>query len=199
MTDRKTLYSGLTGAAWGYFLLYVDFNIGPVSILPRFAGYLMLLEAIRDLAGERRDLALLRPLGILLAVWNAGDWLLSWGGLDIDGHILFADLLIAAAQLYFHFQFLTDMAALAERYCAPEGRLDLRILRQRNLYVLLITVIFLIQTVNGGFGSAVWSNGAAVVLMIFAIVLSIALMLNLFTLRACFQEAGSDIPGAPSA
>ena len=188
MTDRKILYNGLTGAAWGYFLLYVDFNIGPVSILPRFAGYLMLLGAIRDLSGERRDLILLRPLGTLLAAWNAGDWLLSWGGLDIDGHILFADLLIAAAQLYFHFQFLTDMAALAELYCAPEGRLDLRILRKRNLYVLLITGICLIQTVNGGFGSAVWSNGAAVILMILAILLSIALMVNLFALRACFKE-----------
>ena len=188
MTDREKLYSGLSNAAWGYFFLTFDFNLNNVSVLPRFVGFYLLFSAIGKLSGERRDLILLRPLGTLLAAWNAGDWLLSWGGLDIDGHILFADLLIAAAQLYFHFQFLTDMAALAELYCAPEGRLDLRILRKRNLYVLLITGICLIQTVNGGFGSAVWSNGAAVILMILAILLSIALMVNLFALRACFKE-----------
>lgn len=195
MTDRKILYNGLTGAAWGYFLLYVDFNIGPVSILPRFAGYLLLLESVRNLSGERRDLALLRPLGTLLAAWSAGDWLLSWGGLHIDGHVLFADLLIAVAQLYFHFQFLTDVAALAGRCPEAEGRLEPLLLRKRSLYVLLSTAIALIQTVNGGFAGSVWLEWAAGALAIFAVLLSIALMMNLFTLRACFKE-GDNPPSA---
>lgn len=188
MTDRNRLYDGLTSAAWGYVLLYFDINLGTVSILPRFAGYLLLLQAVRNLAPERRDLSLLRPLGILLAVWSAGDWLLSWGGGDIDGHVLFADLLITAAQLYFHFQFLTDMAALAERYQRPEEKLDRCLLRRRTEYVLLITAIALIQTVNGGFAHSDFISGGAVVLAVFTAALSFVLMLDLFTLRSCFKN-----------
>lgn len=78
MTDRQTMYGGLTCAAWGYFFLFFDFNLGTVSVLPAFAGYLMLRAAARDLSAERRDLSLLRPLLALLAVWAFGDWLLSW-------------------------------------------------------------------------------------------------------------------------
>ena len=50
MTDRETLYSGLSNAAWGYFLLHFNFNLGfngvRINILPEFAGFLLLLSAI---------------------------------------------------------------------------------------------------------------------------------------------------------
>ena len=124
MTDQHTLYSGLSNAAWGYFFLNFDFNLGTVSILPRFVGFLLFLSAIKKLSGERRDLALLRPLCLLLAAWNAIDWLLSWTGGNLDGHILFLDLLVAVAGLYFHFQFLTDIAVFAEQYQPEGGDLD---------------------------------------------------------------------------
>ena len=80
MTDRETLYRGASHAAWGYFFLYIDINLGTLNILPDWAAYLLFLSAIRKLQGERRDLALLRPLGILLAVWNGADWLAVLGG-----------------------------------------------------------------------------------------------------------------------
>ena len=46
MTDRKTLYDGISHAAWGYLFLYLDINLGTVSVLPRFVGWLMFLSAI---------------------------------------------------------------------------------------------------------------------------------------------------------
>ena len=131
MDNREKLYSGLSKAAWGYFLLNFDINLGTVSILPRFAGFFMLCSALGYLAEEQRDLTLLCPLGRLLAVWNLADWLLSWFGTHLTGKLLFLDLLITAAGLYFHFQFLTDMAALAEKLQQPDSGLDCR-LRQRD-------------------------------------------------------------------
>ena len=77
MTDRETLYTGAGRAAWGYFFLYLDINLGSLNILPDWGAYLLFLSAIRLLAGERRDLSLLRPLGILLAAWNGADWALT--------------------------------------------------------------------------------------------------------------------------
>ena len=64
----QTLYQGVSHAAWGYFFLYFDVNLGPLNVLPDWAAYLLFLSAIHLLEGQRRDLALLRPLGWLLAV-----------------------------------------------------------------------------------------------------------------------------------
>ena len=142
--ENRDICSGLSNAAWGYFFLHFDFNLGTVSIFPRFVGWLLLLSACVKLSGKRRDLALLRPLAVLLAAWSALDWLLSWGGADVDGHILFLDLLVTVAGLYFHFQFLTDMAALAEQY-QPEGAgLDGKLRSRRTVYVVLTTLFALL-------------------------------------------------------
>ncbi|MDE7243952.1 MAG: hypothetical protein K2O18_08250, partial [Oscillospiraceae bacterium] len=133
--NREALCNGLSYAAWGYFFLNFDVNIQQVSILPRFAGFYLLLQAINRLAAQRRDLELLRPLCVLLMLWNAGDWLMSWAGLDLDGRFLFFDLLVGAAGLYFHFQFLTDLAALAHKYQPQDREIDKAVCKRRTVYV----------------------------------------------------------------
>ena len=145
MDNQEKLYTGLSKAAWGYFLLLFDINLGNVSILPSFAGCFLLYSALKYLAEEQRDLLLLRPLGLLLAVWNLANWLLSWLGVNLDGRFLFLDLLISAAGLYFHFQFLTDMAALAEKLQKPDSELDRQIRKRRTLYMVLTTLIAVIS------------------------------------------------------
>lgn len=192
MTDRQPLYTGLSHAAWGYLFLCFDFNVNNVSVLPRFAGWLLFLSAIEKLKEERRDLALLRPLGILLALWTGADWLASWAGKDVDGHLLPLDLIVAVAQLYFLFQFLTDLAALARTWCREPEAADLsrRILRCRTVQTVLVTVLALVPYVP----APRWlpegvSGGALVVLAIVYCLLGIALMLYLFRLRGTFKDA----------
>lgn len=192
MTDRQTLYTGLSHAAWGYLFLCFDFNVNNVSVLPRFAGWLLFLSAIEKLKEERRDLALLRPLGVLLALWTGADWLASWAGKDVDGHLLPLDLIVAVAQLYFLFQFLTDLAALARTWCREPEAADLsrRILRCRTVQTVLVTVFALVPYVPAPH----WlpegvSGGALVVLAIVYCLLGIALMLYLFRLRGAFKDA----------
>lgn len=199
MTDRQTLYTGLSHAAWGYLFLCFDFNVNNVSVLPRFAGWLLFLSAIEKLKEERRDLALLRPLGVLLALWTGADWLASWAGKDVDGHLLPLDLIVAVAQLYFLFQFLTDLAALARTWCREPEAADLsrRILRCRTVQTVLVTVLALVPYVP----APRWlpegvSGGALVVLAIVYCLLGIALMLYLFRLRSAFQEEAPPLPPA---
>lgn len=199
MTDRQTLYTGLSHAAWGYLFLCFDFNVNNVSVLPRFAGWLLFLSAIEKLKEERRDLALLRPLGVLLALWTGADWLASWAGKDVDGHLLPLDLIVAVAQLYFLFQFLTDLAALARTWCREPEAADLsrRILRCRTVQTVLVTVLALAPYVP----APRWlpegvSGGALVVLAIVYCLLGIALMLYLFRLRSAFQEEAPPLPPA---
>ncbi len=196
MTDRQTLYDGASCAAWGYLFLFFDFNLGTVSVLPRFVGYLLLLSAIGKLSGARRDLALLQPLGLLLAVWYGADWLLSWGGGTMDGKSLFLDLLASAAGLYFRFQFLTDAAALAAQYQGPEDRVDNTLLQCRT-----IQTVFVAAAILTGSALTVWPElrdwTAFTVLALGGTLISVLAgllaLIGMFSLRKLFRE---DTPAA---
>lgn len=185
--ERENIYRGLSQAAWGYFFLHFDFNLGTVSIFPRFIGFLLFPSAIGKLSGERRDLVLLRPLAALLGAWAALDWLLSWSGGSVSGHILFLDLLMAAANLYFHFQFLTDMAALAERYQHEGDDLDQRLRRRRTVYVVLMTAIDLVIDLPDGLLGE-WQRWTALGMAVIACIAALFVMTGLFGLRRCFRE-----------
>lgn len=187
MSDRKALYEGMTSAAWGYIFLNLDINLGTVSILPRFVGWLLLRSALPPLSEERRDLALLRPLCTLLAAWTAGDWALSWVGGDLDGKILFLDLLTAAAALYFHFQFLTDMAALAESYQAEEDGLDGKFRYWRTVQTVLVTGMALAAYLPAELLGS-WREGMILLLGVITCVASLILVNRLFLLRGLFRE-----------
>lgn len=186
MTDRETLYRGASHAAWGYFFLYLDINLGTLNILPDWAAYLLFLSAIGKLQGERRDLALLRPLGILLAVWNGADWLAVLGGGSVTGHLPPVDLVISVVQLYFHFQFLTDCAGLAAAYQSPGKGVDARLLRWRTLQTVLLTAAVCLTYLPLD-----WEGAGAVALTLLAVVCVIAglcIMAALFALRRLFRE-----------
>ena len=189
--DRETLYRGLSHAAWGYFFLHIHFKLNRVDILPVFVGWLLLLSACQKLAGARRDLALLRPLAVLLAVWNGADWLAAWMGESVKGRILFLDLLIAVAVLYVHFQFITDMAALAEQYQPEKSGLDRKLRRRRTVYLLVATGVDLLLTLPGGRHEEVRAY-AGVALTVAGIAAALLVMAGLFELRRYVREAGEE-------
>ena len=187
MTDREKLYSGLSNAAWGYVFLTFDFNLNNVSVLPRFVGFYLLFSAIGKLSGEWQNLNLLRPLCILLTGWSGLDWLLSWLGGDVEGHILFLDLLVTAVTLYFHFQFLTDMAALSE-CCQPEDdNLASRIRGHRTAFTLLITVFGLMADLTPVLPWEWWAGMIGFGALITCIV-ALMIMLDLFHLRKLIRS-----------
>lgn len=183
--DQK-LYTGVSRAAWGYFFLYFSVNIGTLNILPSFVGYLLFLSAIGLLEEEVRNLSLLRPLGILLAVWHGVDWLLTMVGGDLDGVSLFLDLISSLVNLYFHFQLLTDLAAIAARHQPDDGTLDGQLFLYRTLQTILITGITLISCFSSWLGEVmVYVSGLMAILYLIA---GVCLMAALFQLRRCFLE-----------
>lgn len=210
MTDYERLYTGLSHAAWGYFLLHFNFNLNfnsaSINILPEFAGALLLLSAVDKLSAERRDLKLLRPLCMVLTAWHLANWLLALIGTSLSGKILFLDLLFTAVLLYFHFQFLTDMAAIAEKYQPgpdqdqPQGcDLDRRILRRRTVLLVLSTVADLagslvqLLELERTFEMAAVALGFLAVALLIVVVL---IMVSLFQLRRFVRERGEAVPPA---
>lgn len=187
-TDRETLYRGASHAAWGYFFLYIDINLGSLNILPDWAAYALFLSAIGKLRGERRDLGLLRPLGLLLAAWNGADWVFALFGGGISGRIPPLDLVMGVIQMYFHFQFLTDCAALAADWEPVGEPVDLRLLRWRTIQTVIQTAVICLGYLPEGWNAAVLA--AMSVMVVVYIVAGLGIMMALFALRRLFREGG---------
>lgn len=201
MSDYERLYTGLSHAAWGYFLLHFNFNLNfdsaSINILPSFAGALLLLSAVDKLSAERRDLKLLRPLCMILAAWHLADWVLALTGSSLSGKLLFLDLIFTVVLLYFHFQFLTDMAAIAEKY-QPEGETLNRRIRDRRTALLVLTTIAdvasgLVQLLEleqvFEMTAVVWGLLSVAVLIVIVMI-----MFSLFQLRRYVRDWGAAEP-----
>lgn len=183
MTDYQKLYSGISKAAWGYFFLYFNINFNNVSILPSFVGYLLFLSAINLLKDEERELSLLHTLAVIMALWTGVEWLASFVGLNLEGMWQFIDIIISLVNLYFHFQFLTNLASIAAKYQSEGYELDAKLLRYRTLQTVMLTAIEVIIRFQPWLSEA-WTVISICMLIVYLIA-GICLMKALFDLRKC--------------
>ena len=207
MTRWDSLCRGAGCAAWAYFFLYFDVNLGSIHVLPDFVCYLLLWQAIACLEGEERDLSLLRPFCLLLGAWEGADWVLAPFGGSLSGQLLPLDLLAAAVELYFHFQLFTDLARLAERYQGEGERLDRRLLGLRTAQALLQTAsAAALCLVPAGMTSLTFPSdvplagalaAALLALTLAGLVVALLLMLALFALRRSLRERGAEEGAEP--
>lgn len=148
MTDYNKIYDGISKAIWGYFFLYFNLSInigeGSISILPSFVGYIFFLKTIDFLKDEERELSLLKPLGIILGIWEGIEWLANCIGYDFGGKWQFITLIIGILNLYFHFQFITNLASIATKYQQEGCIYDKRLLKYRTILTILQTVFTLL-------------------------------------------------------
>ena len=187
MTDYNKLYSGISKAAWGYFFVYFNININSVSILPTFVGFLLFLSAIGQLKEEERDLALLRPLGLLLALWHGVQWIASWFGGDLEGFSQFLDLIISLANLYFHFQLLTNLASIAAKYQPEDAAQDAKLLKYRTLQTVMLTCVMVLSRFAPWL-TDIWVYISVGMLLVYLIA-GICLMKALFDLRRLLRQS----------
>lgn len=135
--NPEKLTAALYRVAIGFGLVCFDINLGRINILPNWLGYWLILQGLDDIAEEEPSAALLKPLGKLLIFWFVGEWIFKILGADINGTVLtYMAYLIVVEQLYFQFQLLTNIAAIAARYVP---RFERRILRLRTVMTLLVT------------------------------------------------------------
>lgn len=185
MTKNDTLYSGITKAAWGYFFLYFHINIGTVSILPTFVGYILFLQTIKMLKDEERELNLLQTLGTILAVWYVIEWITDCFAYSFGYEWQFINIIIGLINLYFHFQFITNLASLATKYQVEGCEQDKKLLRYRTIQTIMLTVFIVITNLSPLLGE-VWTYVSFALAIIYMIV-CICLMKAMFDLRKCLQ------------
>ena len=148
MTDYTKVYNGISKAIWGYFFLYFNINLGTISILPSFIGYILFLKSIDLLQEEERELSLLKTLGVILGIWEGIQWLANCVGYSFDGKWQFINLIIGLLNLYFHFQFITNLASIAKKHQQESCIYDRNLLTYRTRLTILQTIFRVFTTFN---------------------------------------------------
>ena len=135
--NPELLTKALYRIAIGFGILCFDINLGPINILPNWLGYWLIVKSLDAIAEEEPSAALLKSLGNLLIVWFSATWVMQILGMNPRVSLVdwFA-YLVAVEQLYFQFQLLTNIAAIAAKH-VPQ--FEQRILRLRTVMTLVVT------------------------------------------------------------
>ena len=188
MTDQRTLFRGVSFAAWGYLFLYLNIHMGPINVMPTFVGYLLFLGAIKRMQGVTGDTGMLRSMGLLMVVYYAVLWVCACVGINLDGAIFaVVQLVVGLLAMYFNFRLLTNFAEVAKRYQGEGDQFDARFLRWRNLQTILLAVMMITDLPILPFTGDAW----AFLLLIIAgcgIFTCIALTVAMFSFRSVFAE-----------
>ena len=200
---NSKLIRGVQYAAWAYFFLYLDINLNRFSLLPNAVGWYLLSRAVTALEEEHPDLRLLGPLTFPLGLWalkqyafllpawdlSQFSWLLSWLALAVE-----------LTTLYFHFQFLTDLADIAARHAGETGRdFSPALLRARTVVTVLSTaasVLFYLGVDSSGPLSS-FSIALTLFLLVVLVVQILCTTVLLFRFSSALRRAGPVLPEGP--
>lgn len=124
MEDTK-LSKLIKGIAWSYVSIHFHIYFGPWDIFPDWGGYGYILLALPFLAKEVSSVNQLRVLTIVLTVWSGLCWIFAGranGFPEMLGYFTsISESIITVITLYFHYQLLTDLAQLADKYQCSSG------------------------------------------------------------------------------
>lgn len=179
MDRKEQLYKAIKRIGWGYVMLYFDINLGTIDILPAFYGFWFFYEAIRDgISQEEESANLLKPIAVLLGIYHAITWLLHIFMIPTD--IFLLNELSSVTSLYFDFQLLTNLAAIARRYGCPQEK---TLLHFRTIQTILLTVLAFTTQFEE-------LSEVSIILVIVQIVVMICLCVSLRN----FKRAVEDLP-----
>lgn len=195
MTHYDNLTRGIGKAAWGYFFVFLSFRLNftgvfsdytnTINLIPDFIGYYLFLAAIRVLEEEEKEVALLRVPCFILAVWSWAEWVFEafFPSFNQQNDLaVIAILLIRTISLYFHFQFLTNLASLAEKYQPSGCRYDARLLLCRTTLTVTLTLDYVLIYINKYFfiPEVIWT----LLTFILALVAMFGIIITLFRLKS---------------
>lgn len=118
---------------------------------------------------------------MIITVWHIASWLASWGSIDLDGTLQVVDIIIGVVNIYFHFQFLTNLASIAAKYQSEDHEFDAKLLRYRTMQTVMLTAVIVLGYL------AKWQvelvTFVSVGMIIAYLIVAILLMKTLFDLR----------------
>lgn len=144
MTSYDDILKALTRAIWGYIFLCFDFNFntgaGIFNILPTFIGYLLFMSVVKLLQNSIKEISLLKVPLVILTIWSIADGIVSIAGVSAGTFLPIVSLIVSILNMYFVFQFLTNLAYIAQR-CQYEGcTFDKKLRFFRTVQTILLTI-----------------------------------------------------------
>ncbi|MBS6707206.1 MAG: hypothetical protein KH281_12450 [Lachnospiraceae bacterium] len=147
--ETKTYVHNLSRIAWAYVFLLIDFSMSvndfSINVLPGWVGFLLIFLALPSVEEQEPSASLLRPLVILLGLWEV----IRWVGTLVTGSVFDVPLLtliLSALSMYFHFQFLTNLSSIARAHGLLEDSEKLLHLRTGlTLFTALVTILYFLN------------------------------------------------------
>ena len=145
----------------------------------------------RSVTGPEQPGDLTGSYAFLLPAWDLSQfsWLLSWLALAVE-----------LTTLYFHFQFLTDLADIAARHAGETGRdFSPALLRARTVVTVLSTaasVLFYLGVDSSGPLSS-FSIALTLFLLVVLVVQILCTTVLLFRFSSALRRAGPVLPEGP--
>lgn len=172
--NNKPLSSVIKSIVLGYVLIYFHINLGTIDILPDWAGYLLIVSALPFLAEKEKSAMLLKPLGIILALWKLVVWISAIMGMSIDVYII--NVIISILSIYLNFQLITNIAALP-----IEASRKKRLLSLRSATVIIHTLTAILLAFPE-------ISQAAIVSAVFQVVMCVWIVIELGRLATALKE-----------
>ena len=161
MSDREKLIGALGKVAWAYVFFYWDINFFVVNLLPNWAGWLLIWNALLVLGKEIPTAKLLQNPAQILFFWGLGAEILELFGVQVISgnttHSLLSavKLVMGVLNIYVNFQLFTDLASLSDRDDLGRGK-QLRTLRVINVLVPTLMSLPFLESLKWFYWAAVW-------------------------------------------
>ena len=187
MTLPKQLAPLARRAFWGYFFVLLNINLTlnhvfALQFLPNTVGWWLLARVCREGRELRPSLGLLRPFCLALAVWDLQQFFPALED-RIPGLLT---LLVGLVALYTHFQFLTDLAALADQALPGSGHGG-KLRGARTVIVLADTLFYCYDLLFR-------LPALALVILVVFLCVSLYILVRLWGLYRALSSAGSPPP-----
>lgn len=124
--------------ALAYLIITINFNLESLNIIPNWLGYFLFYQTIDPIADYQQSAKLLKPLILILGVYELLFWILTIFGITIDIYVV--NVIVSVISLYFHFQLLTNIADIFKLHRNPKTK---HIYFLRTIKIIMITVLTL--------------------------------------------------------
>ena len=176
MNSITDICSAVKKIAWGYLLMFLDFNIMTIDILPDWVGYILIVSALSYIIFDEDDLHKLRPVGIILVIWNIVEWVANIFSVGI--YLSYVGIIPMIMNLYLIWHLFGNLADIAGKYSCPQES-KLRGWRIPNMIFTVISSVVSYVALLSGEGEVV--TVGSLVLLPFMLILMIFILVVLFS------------------
>lgn len=183
MNSITDICSAVKKIAWGYLLMFLDFNIMTVDILPDWVGFVLIVSALSYIVFDEDDLNKLRSVGIILIIWNIVEWVANIFSIGI--YLSYVGIIPMIMNLYLIWHLFGNLADIAENYsCPQEGKLR----GWRILYMIFTVISSAVSYIALLSGEGEVVTLGSLVLLPFMLILMIFILVVLFSFSNSLGE-----------